>query len=161
MKRRSLLPLLALAGLGLVACSDDSGSSSATTAAPAETTAAPSTGAAATVEVAALGDSGEGLVDADGFTLYLFEQDDGTTSACTGGCADIWPALTADGEAVGGDGVDASLLGTADGQVPDQVTYNGHLLYTFSGDEAPGDVNGVQIPDWYPVDPSGEAIDEG
>jgi predicted lipoprotein with Yx(FWY)xxD motif len=86
-------------------------------------------------------------------------MDDGTTSACTGGCADAWPALTADGDPVGGDGVDASLLGTADGQVPGQVTYDGHLLYTFSGDSAPGDVNGLGIPEWYPVNAQGEAID--
>jgi len=102
---------------------------------------------------------GKILVDSQGKTLYLFEQDSGTTSACTGGCADVWPALAVDGEPVGGEGVDASLLSTEDGQVPNQVAYNGHLLYSFSGDEAPGEVNGLQIPSWYPVNAEGNAID--
>jgi predicted lipoprotein with Yx(FWY)xxD motif len=178
MKRTPLLAL-ALSGILLAAgCGDDSSTGdddTASTAAPTteassstadpygggstETTAA--TGGESTVALADVGDVGQALVGPDGHTLYLFEMDDGTTSACTGGCADVWPALTADdGAPTGGDGLDASLLGTADGQVPNQVTYNGHLLYSFSGDEAPGDVNGLQIPEWYPVDAEGNAIDE-
>jgi predicted lipoprotein with Yx(FWY)xxD motif len=47
----------------------------------------------------------------------------------------------------------------ADGIVPDQITYHGHLLYYFVGDQAPGDINGVGIPDWYAVDPAGNAIE--
>ena len=43
--------------------------------------------------------------------------------------------------------------------MPDQVVYNGHLLYHFASDTAPGDVNGLGIPSWYPVDAAGDAID--
>jgi len=99
------------------------------------------------------------LVDAQGRTLYLFEKDSGTTSACTGACAQIWPAVTA-AAPTAGTGADAALLGTADGQVAHQVTYGGHLLYTYSGDGAPGDVKGTSIPDWYPVNPSGNKVDK-
>jgi predicted lipoprotein with Yx(FWY)xxD motif len=179
MKRLPFLALIAAVLLLAAACGDDSSSDDAaasdTTAATTtaatdsgpdyggagttETTAAPA-GGEATVALGDVGDAGQALVGPDGHTLYLFEMDDGTTSACTEACADVWPALVADGEATAGDGVDQSLLGTADGQVPDQVTYNGHLLYSFSGDEAPGDVNGLQIPEWYPVDAEGNAIDE-
>ena len=175
--KRSPFLALALAGLVLAGCGDDSSSSDDTTA-PAsdtteaassadpygggstDTTAAPTDTGEASVTLAEVGDVGEALVGPTGNTLYLFEMDEGTTSACTGGCADVWPALTADGGSpTGGDGVDASLLSAADGQVADQVVYNGHLLYYFSGDEAPGDVNGLEIPSWYPVDADGNAID--
>ena len=176
MKRYRPLLVLVAAGLLLAACGDDSssndsaasdtaaasdngyGGSSDTTVA-SDTTAAPADTGATTVAVADINGVGEALVDADGLTLYLFEQDDGTTSACTDSCADVWPALVANGDPSGGDGIDASLLATADGQVADQVVYNGHLLYTFSGDSAPGDATGIGIPDWYPVDPAGDAID--
>ena len=97
------------------------------------------------------------LVDAGGYTLYLFEQDDGTTSNCNDACLDIWPALTVAAEPTAGEGVDGALLGTAeqaDGRV--QVTYNGHLLYTYSGDAAPGETNGTSIPGWLTVNAAGE-----
>ena len=34
------------------------------------------------------------------------------------------------------------------------------MLYYFAGDQAPGDTNGVGIPEWYPVSPEGEAVGE-
>jgi predicted lipoprotein with Yx(FWY)xxD motif len=176
MKRLPILAVVAAVLLLAAACGDDSSddtdaadTSADTTAAadtgddpyggaPTETTAAPA-GGEATVTLAEVGDVGEALVGPNGHTLYLFEMDDGSTSACTGGCADAWPALVADGEPIAGEGLEQGLLGTAEGQVPDQVTYNGHLLYEFSGDASPGDVNGLQIPAWYPVDAGGNAID--
>lgn len=96
------------------------------------------------------------LVDANGMTLYLFLKDNGTTTACTGTCAQNWPALTS-ASPYAGSGADATLLGT----VPDtnQVTYNGHLLYTFAKDANPGDVNGEGLLNaWYAVSPTGEAV---
>jgi predicted lipoprotein with Yx(FWY)xxD motif len=96
------------------------------------------------------------LVDSSGMTLYLFLKDNGTTTACTGVCAQNWPALT-NASPTAGNGVDATLLGT----VPDtnQVTYNGHLLYTFANDQNPGDVNGEGLLSaWYAVSPTGEAV---
>jgi len=114
---------------------------------------------AAAVSLAQNAAQGAILVDGQGRTLYLFEKDDGTKSACTGACASIWPAATAAAAPAGGSGVDASALGTASGQVANQVTYHGHLLYRYSGDTAPGDVKGVAIPGWYPVGPSGDKVD--
>ncbi len=170
MMRRYFLVILAAAGLLLAGCGDDSSSdddasSADTTAAPVddayggsgttETTAAPADTGSATVALAEIDGVGEALVGPDGLTLYLFDQDDGLTTACTGGCADAWPPLVAEGDAVAGDGVDAALIETAEGG---QVAYNGHLLYSFSGDGAPGEANGVGIPSWFPVDAAGNAI---
>ena len=59
-----------------------------------------------------------------------------------------------------GEGLDESLVGTItrdDGTV--QGTYNGWPLYYFSGDSAPGDVNGQGLNDvWWVIDASGTAI---
>jgi len=145
--------IVAALGLGLTACGSDK---------PAVTSGGSAEGqpaASATVAVADNPAQGSILVDGRGRTLYLFEQDNGTTSACTGACAQVWPALTA-ATPTAGTGANASMLGTANGQVAQQVTYGGHLLYTYSGDAAPGDVKGTTIPGWYPVNPSGAKVDK-
>jgi predicted lipoprotein with Yx(FWY)xxD motif len=169
-----LLAALVAAGLLLAACGDDDDTSTADTADAAGDGTTRSdvyggdgdddgSGVAsgdATVDVASDDDLGEYLVGPDGHTLYLFTADQGTTTACTGACADNWPPLVA-GDPTGGDGVDAGELSTADGIEPDQVTYHGHLLYYFAGDDAPGDTNGTAVPSWFAVGPGGEAIEVG
>jgi predicted lipoprotein with Yx(FWY)xxD motif len=132
----------------------------APTAPPTATTAAPAP-AEATVIVA---DSalGQILTAGNGMTVYLFTPDAQGAPTCTSACAQAWPPLTvADaGQVTGGDGVDASLLGTVDHPGKGtQVTYNGWPLYVFSGDSAPGDTNGQGQGDiWYVLDPTGNAI---
>jgi predicted lipoprotein with Yx(FWY)xxD motif len=169
-----LLAAMVAGGLLLAACGDDDDTSTAGTADAAGdgTTRSDAyggdgdddeSGAAsggATVDVASDDALGEFLVGPDGRTLYLFAEDQGTTTACTGACADNWPPLVAD-DPRGGDGVDADELSTADGIEPHQVTYHGHLLYYFAGDDAPGDTNGTAVPSWFAVDPGGEAIEVG
>jgi len=104
------------------------------------------------------------LADAEGRTLYLWEADQGTQSACDGACAQAWPPLTTDGKPAAGDGVQADLLGTskrADGTLG--VTYAGHPLYYFSGDQVAGEANGKGSDGfgakWWPVSPAGAAIE--
>ena len=83
------------------------------------------------------------LATPQGQTLYYFVPDTATKTACTGACAKAWPPLisTGSGTTLG----DVSLPGTlsvvhdAHGN---QVEYNGHLLYTFSGDTSAGQANG-------------------
>jgi predicted lipoprotein with Yx(FWY)xxD motif len=175
MKRLLALLAVLLLGAGLAACGDDddggkvaSGDETTTTAAPDDevTTTAPAgdatttTAAAAGAPVVLLADSDIGsiLTDADGMTLYMFKPDTQDASACTEGCAQAWPPLTVEGTPAGGDGVDPALLGTAprdDGSA--QVTYNGHRLYRYSGDSAPGDTTGHGVGDvWYALTASGE-----
>ncbi len=83
------------------------------------------------------------LVDGKGQTLYLFQADRGAASTCNGACASVWPPLTTTGKPTAGPGVSASKIGTtkrSDGMT--EVTYNGHPLYTFVGDNAPGQTTG-------------------
>jgi predicted lipoprotein with Yx(FWY)xxD motif len=116
--------------------------------------AAPAAPAASTVKATTNAKLGDILVDTNGRTVYQFAQDQGTTSACTGACANVWPALTTQGTPTAGAGLDASKIGSAHGQ----VTYAGHLLYYYSGDAKPGDTIGASIPDWGAVSPTGAAI---
>jgi predicted lipoprotein with Yx(FWY)xxD motif len=101
------------------------------------------------------------LVDSKGFTLYDFHKDKGTTSACYGACAEGWPPLMTEGAPRAGNGASASMLGTTqrkDGTT--QVTYAGHPLYTFAGDQGPGEANGNDVDafgaQWYALQGSGE-----
>jgi predicted lipoprotein with Yx(FWY)xxD motif len=159
--RKLLIAGTALAAVAalLGACGGDdkketkSGGTTATTRAAGGT--ATTTGAA-TVKTAQTG-IGTVLVDAQGKTLYLYANDQGTTSAVPPNILAAWPPLVASGAPVAGDGVDASKLKTA--QQPDGqtwVTYDGHLLYTFSGDASAGQTNGHKLGNvWYAVTPSG------
>ena len=106
---------------------------------------------------------GKILVDSQGRTLYLFTNDEGTTSDCTGACAVNWPPLLANGKATVGSGAKASLVSTtarADGKK--QLTYNGHPLYLFLKDTKAGQTNGEGINAfgglWYAVSPAGNQV---
>jgi predicted lipoprotein with Yx(FWY)xxD motif len=152
-----VLPLLMAGGLLLAACGDDASTAADDTT---STTADTTTTAPATVALVTSDALGAHLVGPNGHTLYLFEKDQGTTTACTAGCTGNWPALTADGGLpTAGTGVDAGKLSTADGQQPNQVVYAGHLLYYFAGDAEPGDTNGTKVASWYAVSPAGTAIE--
>jgi predicted lipoprotein with Yx(FWY)xxD motif len=104
---------------------------------------------------------GEVLVDGEGYTLYLFLQDEGTTSACTDDCLAAWPPLITEADPQASGGADAALLGTAeqaDGSI--QVTYADHLLYRYSADTAPGQANGQEVGEvWYAVSPDGQQVE--
>jgi len=83
------------------------------------------------------------LTDVQGKTLYYFTADSATQSACSGSCAQMWPPLLSTGS--GGLTSSTSLAGKLSVQMDangNQVEYNGHPLYTFSGDTAPGQTNG-------------------
>jgi predicted lipoprotein with Yx(FWY)xxD motif len=86
------------------------------------------------------------LTNTQGMTLYYFKPDTATTSACTGSCAGFWPPLVLTSS--GSPGSASALPGTLsvvndpNGQ---QVEYNGHMLYTYSGDTAPGQTHGEGI----------------
>lgn len=93
------------------------------------------------------------LTNADGRTLYLFAPDTPQTSACTGACAGYWPPVTGSPEA--GPGVTGKLGTIKRPGGATQATYDGHPLYTYIGDSAPGQARGNKLDlnggYWYEV----------
>ena len=150
--------LLAALTVAAAACggNDDEGTGTAAPAAPT-TAAQAANGATVAIASSSLGDI---LVDADGRTLYAFTKDKGDQSACSGGCATNWPALT--GTAAAGTGVQASLLSTSmQANGDSQVTYGGRPLYYFAGDAKPGDTNGQGVGSvWFALTGDGELVKE-
>jgi predicted lipoprotein with Yx(FWY)xxD motif len=99
------------------------------------------------------------LTNSQGRTLYWFAIDTPTKSNCNGSCATYWPPVKGPVKAASG----VSLPGTfgtitrSDGSK--QATYDGHPLYTYSGDSAAGQTNGNGLKLsgglWYAMTPSG------
>jgi predicted lipoprotein with Yx(FWY)xxD motif len=130
------------------------------------TAASNSASSSSTVGVSDAGDLGKILVDSQGRTVYLFEKDTGSMSTCSGACAQDWPPVTTTGKPSAGDGVTASMLGTtkrSDGTT--QVTYDGHPLYLYAGDQNAGDTNGQGLDvfgaRWYVLSPAGDTVTAG
>jgi predicted lipoprotein with Yx(FWY)xxD motif len=165
--------ILAVAGVAAVAlavagCGDSSGGQQgASYGAPSPSTAtpdAPPAGSGRASLALSTSELGKILVDGDGRTLYLWEADTGTTSTCDGACASAWPPLITDGQPIAESGVSASKLGTTQrGDGATEVTYNGHPLYTFTGDAAPGETTGQGSDgfgaEWYVLSAAGNAIE--
>jgi mono/diheme cytochrome c family protein len=125
-------------------------SAQAMTATPAATTSAQQTVLVESAEVPTLGTF---LTDNKGFTLYTYKQDQPGISKCSGNCAAIFPPLTVpqDLQPALASGVPGklSVIERADGtyQVTysDAPDYNQAPLYTYYGDIAPGETNGVDF----------------
>ena len=123
--------------------------------------AATSSGGDGIVSAAEVGELGTILVDSQGLTLYDFHKDKGGESSCYGACAAAWPPLLTEGNPQAQGPADRGMLGTTkrkDGTV--QVTYNGWPLYTYAGDQKPGEANGNDIDqfgaEWYALQPNGQ-----
>jgi predicted lipoprotein with Yx(FWY)xxD motif len=99
-------------------------------------------GGAKTVRTVQVG-SATVLANAKGFTLYWFAPDTATKSNCNGSCAAYWPPVK--GPVTADPGVPGRLgtITRADGST--QATYNGHPLYTYVGDTAPGQAHGNSL----------------
>ncbi len=121
-----------------------------------------STGSAVTIKTATMtvkGKSITALVNNQGMTLY-YNTSDTASSVCSGGCASAWPpvvstSLPSPVAALPGT---LSLLTDANGS---QVTYNGHPLYTYSGDSAPGQASGDGVNGVWFVAPTNLAASSG
>jgi len=147
---------LAAAVLAIAACGSSASSSSSP---PAAAASSPAAGSSATTLKSTTINGTQVLTNSAGFTLYWFVPDTSTTSKCTGSCAAFWPPVK--GPATAGSGVTGTLgtITRPDGST--QAAYDGHPLYTYAGDSAPGQAkgNGLNVSGgvWHEVTVSGGA----
>jgi predicted lipoprotein with Yx(FWY)xxD motif len=143
--------LIAAVTLVTAACGSSSASSGSAASTPAGQASSGAALKTATISGATV------LTNTGGFTLYWFAPDTPTKSNCNGGCAQIWPPVK--GPVTAGAGITGELgtITRSDGTV--QATYNGHPLYTYTADTAPGQAsgNGVNASGgvWHEVTVSG------
>ena len=83
------------------------------------------------------------LTNAKGFTLYSFAPDTPAASKCYGSCAVYWPPVT--GTPAAGQGLPGKVTTITRTDGSHQLTYNGHPLYTYIGDTAPGQARGNNL----------------
>ena len=147
---------LAALALTLTACASSSSSSAPATSAPAAGGGNASNASGGALAMKTI--NGTAVVtNAQGMTLYWFVPDTSTASNCTGACATYWPPVT--GAVTEGSGVTGTLgtITRPDGTT--QATYDGHPLYTYIGDTAPGQAkgNGKNLSGgvWYEMTVSG------
>jgi predicted lipoprotein with Yx(FWY)xxD motif len=153
---RVLLAVLAVAAATavLAAC----GSSAASSAGGGGTsTGSPAAATAGGLKTATIGGATV-LTNAAGFTLYSFAPDTPAKSNCNGTCAQNWPPVHGPATAAGVTGTFGTIK-RSDGSV--QATFDGHPLYAFAGDSAPGQNkgNGLNAAGglWHEITTSGTA----
>ena len=133
-----------------------SGGSNPPATTPPTTGGSSSSAVIQTATVTVKGQSGTVLANAKGLTLYYFTADSATRSALSRNCLQVWPPLLFTGS--GGPISSTSLSGKLSVQMDingNQIEYNGHPLYTFSGDSAPGQTNGEGLYGvWFVVTPN-------
>jgi predicted lipoprotein with Yx(FWY)xxD motif len=162
MRRTALFALPIVLALALAGCGKDNNTSSASNSSGSKsTTTSASGGSSSATPVVKLTSStfGQILTDAQGNTLYVFEKDAGSTSNCTGGCAQAWPPMTVSGTPAG-TGISAANLGTTtrpDGTT--QLTFFGHPVYHYAADSNPGDTTGEGVGGiWFVVSKDGSPV---
>jgi predicted lipoprotein with Yx(FWY)xxD motif len=97
------------------------------------------------------------LANDAGRPLYVLDADPKGGSKCDAACAQQWPPVTGEASAEGD--VEESMLDTfkrSDGDT--QVLYNGHALYTNTGEALAGIGTKGQGGTWLLVSPKGEPV---
>jgi len=152
------LPAAAAAAAALAACSSSGTPSGASSSG---TSGGHIAAAADSLKTAKIGGATV-LTSVKGFTLYSFAPDTPTTSKCNGTCAQNWPPVKGAASASGVKGTFGTIK-RSDGSV--QATFDGHPLYRFVGDTAPGQNkgNGLNAAGglWHEITTSGSATAGG
>jgi predicted lipoprotein with Yx(FWY)xxD motif len=148
---RMLLALLAVIAAALLAACSSSGTSSSGGG------SSPAAAAAGGLKTAKIGGATV-LTNGNGFTLYKFAPDTPTKSNCNGTCAQNWPPAQGPATASGVKGTFGTVKRSSGAT---QATFDGHPLYTFAGDTAPGQAKGNGLHAfgglWHEVTTSGSA----
>ncbi|HEX5898362.1 MAG TPA: hypothetical protein VFY32_03100 [Solirubrobacteraceae bacterium] len=124
------------ASLPLAACGDGSSSG-------------PSGAEDAIISSATKAKVGSVVVDAEGRTLYRFTAEAQGVPVCTGACVGTWPPATVSA-ATGLPKHVATVKRPDNGKL--QLTYDGHPLYRYVGDQSKADANGEGVGgQWFVV----------
>jgi predicted lipoprotein with Yx(FWY)xxD motif len=157
MRMLLVLPAAAVAAATLAACGSSATSSGAPSGASTSSAAAAATAAGGTVQTATIAGV-KVLTSSKGFTLYTFAPDTSTASKCNGACATFWPPVKGPVTAAGFTGTFGAIT-RSDGST--QATFDGHPLYTFAADTAPGQAKGNGLNEqggvWHEITTSGTA----
>jgi predicted lipoprotein with Yx(FWY)xxD motif len=158
--------LAAVALLGLLAgcgSSNNDTSSTAPASSPSTPTTTSGTSAAAKVLGTAATPLGTILVDGNGMTVYMFAADTMNQSNCTGTCLSYWPLVPAPAKlpaTLPGVSAKVGSIDRPDGS--SQLTVNGMPVYTYAGDNSPGETTGQGLNTsgglWWVLSPSGSII---
>lgn len=152
-------PKIIIASISLAAAAAIGGgiTAFAATSSPASSQPATVQHAAATVRTVQATVAGETetiLATSQGLPLYYYVNDTAAKSVVTGGLAALWPPLTSASPAAAGLAGKVTAVMDIHG---DQVSYNGHLLYTFADDQ-PGQVTGQGVQGFFVATPGLTAI---
>jgi predicted lipoprotein with Yx(FWY)xxD motif len=150
---RMLLALLAAAAAAAILAACSSGTSSS----GGSSSSNPVSASAGSLQTARVGGATV-LTNAKGFTLYAFAPDTSTKSNCNGACAQNWPPVNGPATAARVKGTFGTIKRSTGAT---QATFDGHPVYTFVGDKAPGQANGNGLNafggKWHEVTTSGSA----
>lgn len=159
MKIYSLAAVAAASLLTLSACG--SGSSSSSTSAGAQTQPSTTPASSSGGLHVATTSLGKVVVDGQGRTVYMLTADHGGHSTCSTACLQYWPPV-APGKASGLGAKVGATSTTSGGQT---ATVGQWPVYTYVGDQKPGDVTGEGIANfggtWYAVSPNGTPVKAG
>src|SRR2546421_6063836 len=154
---RMLLALLAAAAAAAIVAASSSGTSSS----GGSSSSNPVSASAGSLHTARVGGATV-LTNAKGFTLYAFAPDTSTKSNCNGACAQNWPPVNGPATAARVKGTFGTIKRSTGAT---QATFDGHPVYTFVGDKAPGQANGNGLTAfggrWHEVTTSGSAAPAG
>jgi hypothetical protein len=165
-RRGALLlgPAVVVAALVLAAC----GGSSSPPATTSTTTTTPTASASTSFSTTSVPGLGTVLVDGNGRTVYELSSATTKNLPCTSSnyCIPVWiplplPAGTSSATASGG--ASASLLSTISIGGATYPTYNGWVLYEYSGDTGTGQADGQDLSSyggtWHAIDATGNPFD--